>query len=236
MLSQWYNHPVMEPVRLFVGRVLEFLPNVILMIVILAAGAVIAPIFRALVRRFLKLTGFDTFCQRTGLGEMLTRGGVKQTPSQLAGRIVYYLVALITFFMALYSLNLPATNALIIDFFGYLPNLLVALGIVVASYLLARFIRRSVLIAAVNAHMRQAGVLARAVQGAVLILGLAVALEHLAIGRTIVLAAFSIIFGGVVLALALAFGLAGKDLAREFLERNVKRSSEGEQPDDLKHL
>ncbi len=236
MLSQWYNRPVMEPVRLLVERVLEFLPNVILMIVLLVAGAVIARVLRALVHRFLKLTGFDTFCQRSGLGEMLTRGGVKQTPSQLAGRIVYYLVALITFFLALYALNLPATNELIIDFFGYLPNLLVALGIVVASYLLARFLRRSVLIAAVNAHMRQAGALARAVQGAVLILGFAVALEHLSIGRTIVLAAFSIIFGGVVLALALAFGLAGKDLAQEFLDRNIKGSSEDEQPDEFKHL
>jgi hypothetical protein len=236
MLSQWYDHPVMEPVRAFAAQVLAFLPNVILMLVVLAAGAVVARILRALVRRFLRVAGFDKFCQRSGLGEMLTRGGVRLTPSDLVGKILYYLIALITFFMALSALNLKATNELISDFFGYLPNLLVALAIVVTSYFIARFLRRSVLIAAVNAHMRYAGMIARAVQVTVLIFGSAVALEHLSIGRTIVLAAFSITFGGIVLALALAFGLAGKDLARNFLERNVSSATEKEPPDELRHI
>lgn len=236
MLSQWYNRPVVEPVRLFVERVLEFLPNVILMFVILAAGAVVARIIRSLVRRFLKIAGFNKFCQRSGLGEMLARGGVQQIPSELVGRILYYLIALITFFMALSALNLKATNDLISDFFGYLPNLLVALGIVATSYLLARFLRRSVLIAAVNAHMSHASAIARAVQAAVLIFGFAVALEHLSIGRTVVLAAFSITFGGIVLALALAFGLAGKDMARDFLDRTVPRQKDKEPPDEMRHV
>ncbi len=236
MLSQWYNRPVVEPVRLFVERVFEFLPNVILMIVILAAGAVVARIIRSLVRRFLKMAGFNKFCQRSGLGEMLARGGVQQTPSELVGRILYYLIALITFFMALSALNLEATNDLISDFFGYLPNLLVALGIVATSYLLARFLRRSVLIGAVNAHMSHASAIARAVQAAVLIFGFAVALEHLSIGRTVVLAAFSITFGGIVLALALAFGLAGKDMARDFLDRTVPPQKDKEPPDEMRHL
>jgi hypothetical protein len=236
MFSQWYNHPVLEPIRAFSAQVLAFLPNIILMLAVLAAGAVVARILRALVRRFLKLAGFDKFCQRAGLGEMLTRGGVRGTPSDLVGKILYYLVALITFFMALSALNLKATNDLISDFFGYLPNLLVALAIVVTSYLLARFLRRSVLIAAVNAHMSHAAAMARAVQAAVLIFGLAVALEHLSIGRTVVLAAFSITFGGIVLALALAFGLAGKDLARDFLERNVSAKTEKDPPDEIRHI
>jgi len=236
MFLQWYNHPVMEPVRRFANRVLEFLPNVILMIVVLVLGAVVARIVRFVTRRFLEIAGFDKFCERTGLCEMLSRGGIRHKPSHLVARILYYLIAVITFFMALSALNLPATNDLISDFFVYLPNILVAFGIFVTSYLLSRFLRRSVLIAAVNAHMKQAGFFARAVQIAVLILGSAVALEHLSIGRTVVLAAFSITFGGIVLALALAFGLAGRDLARDFLERNVKQSSDEKQKDQLSHL
>ncbi|MFQ5789032.1 MAG: hypothetical protein ACE5JI_01020 [Acidobacteriota bacterium] len=233
---QFYDHPVMEPVRLFVERVLEFLPNVLLMVAVLLVGALVARISRAFVRRFLKLASFDAFCQRSGLGEMLTRGGVHQSPSDLAGRIVFYLLALIFFFMAVAALDIEAINDLIASFFGYLPNLCVALGIAAASYLLSRFLHRSVLIAAVNAHVQYAGTLARSVQAAVLVLGLAVALEHLSIGRSTVLAAFSITFGGVILALALAFGLAGKDLAREFLERNLRRASGQEDKDDIQHL
>ncbi len=93
-----------------------------------------------------------------------------------------------------------------------------------------------VLIAAVNANVRQAALAARAVQAAVLIVGFAVALEHLAIGRGVVLAAFSIAFGGIVLALALAFGLAGKDIARDLLERNVKGRKDDGQTDEIDHL
>ncbi len=235
-MSQLYNHPVMEPLRLFVERVLEFLPNVMLMLAVLLVGAVFARLMRALVRRFLKLASFDGFCQRSGLGEMLAKGGTRHSPSHIAGTIVFYFLALIFFFMALSALNLKATTDLISSFFGYLPHLLVAFGILAASYLLGRFLHRSVLIAAVNAHVKQAGLLARAVQFAILVLGLAVALEHLSIGKMIVLAAFSITFGGVVLALALAFGLAGKDLARDLLEKNVRGPAKDEKPDEIQHL
>jgi hypothetical protein len=226
----------MEPVRLFLEKVLAFLPNVILMLVVLALGAVVARLLRAFVRRFLKIAKFDRFCERSGVTHMLARGGSQYTPSDIAGRIVYYLTALVTFFMALAALNIAATNQLISDFFGYLPNLLVAFGILAAGYLLARFLYRSVLIAAVNAHVGHAGAIARAAQAAVLILGCAVALEHLSIGRTVVLAAFSITFGGVILALALAFGLAGKDMAKTFLEKSLTRPSDEKPKDELTHI
>jgi hypothetical protein len=236
MLTEWYRHPVMEPVRLFIERVLAFLPNVLLMLVVLALGAVVARLLRAFIRRFLKIAGFDKFCERSGITQMLARGGSRYTPSEITGRIVYYLTALVTFFMALAALNITATNQLISDFFGYLPNLLVAFGIFAAGYLLARFLYRSVLIATVNAHLSHAGILARGVQVAVLILGCAVALEHLSIGRTVVLAAFSITFGGVILALALAFGLAGKDMAKTFLEKSLTRPPDEEPKDELTHI
>jgi Mechanosensitive ion channel, conserved TM helix len=235
-MPEIYNHPVMEPVRLLVERVLDFLPNVLLMIAVLLVGGAFAWLVRGAVRWTLKFASFDTFCQRSGLGDMLARGGIRQTPSQLAGRIVFYLIGLVVFFVALSALNLTATTELVSNFFGYLPNLLVAFAIVLVSYLLARFFHRSVLIAAVNANVRQAGLAARAVQAAILIVGFAVALEHLSIGRSIVLAAFSITFGGIVLALALAFGLAGRDLAREVLEKNVKGSKDGAEMDEMEHL
>ena len=235
-MYEFYNHPVMEPVRLLVERVLDFLPNVLLMIAILLVGGAFAWLARALVRWTLQIASFDVFCQRAGIGEMLSKGGVRLTPSQLAGRIVFYLIALVIFFVALAALNIGATTELVSNFFRYFPHLLVALVIVLVSYLVARFFHRSVLIAAVNANVRQAGLAARAVQAGILIVGFAVALEHLSIGRGVVLAAFSITFGGVVLALALAFGLAGKDIARELLERNVNARKDEGRADEIEHL
>ena len=99
MLSEWYRHPVMEPVRLFIEKVLAFLPNVIPMLVVLALGALVARLLRSFVRRFLRITGFDKFCERSGVTQMLAKGGSRYTPSEIAGRIAYYLTALVTFFM-----------------------------------------------------------------------------------------------------------------------------------------
>ncbi|MGH9463847.1 MAG: mechanosensitive ion channel family protein [Vicinamibacteria bacterium] len=235
-MSDVLNQPVMEPVRQLLARVLDFLPNVLLMIAILLVGGAFAWLVRAAVRWTLQIASFDTFCERSGIGEMLSKGGVQQTPSQLAARIVFYLIGLVVFFAALSALNIVAISELVSNFFGYLPHLVVAMLIVMVSYLVARFLHRSVLIAAVNANVRQAGLAARAVQAAILIVGFAVALEQLAIGRGVILAAFSIAFGGIVLALALAFGLAGKDLARDLLERNIQSREDKGPPDDISHI
>ena len=88
-MSEFYNHPVMEPVRLLMERVLDFLPNVLLMFALLLVGGAFAWLARAAVRWTLQIASFDTFCQRSGIVEMLSKGGVRQTPSQLAGRVVH---------------------------------------------------------------------------------------------------------------------------------------------------
>ena len=95
-------------------------------------------------------------------------------------------------------------------------------------------VRRSVLIAAVNAGVPSARLLARGAQAALLVLFAAMALEHLGLGRQVILSSFTILFGGVVFALALAFGLAGRDIAKETLER--MRSQRRPEDDSLKHL
>jgi hypothetical protein len=119
---------------------------------------------------------------------------------------------------------------------------LAALLILFAGYLLSAFVNRTVLIAAVNANLQFARALAMAAQSLVFIFFLAIALEQAGIGQGIVVATFSILFGGAVLALALAFGFGGRDLARDILERRfgksgrkAKRKTESEM-DEISHL
>ena len=100
---------------------------------------------------------------------------------------------------------------------------------------MAGFVRRSVLIAAVNAGLPSARLLAGVRASALLILFVAMALEHLGVGRQIILVSFTILFGGVVFALSLAFGLAGRDLARELLEK-LARKGDAPREDPLRHL
>ena len=105
--------------------------------------------------------------------------------------------------------------------------------------LASAFLRRSVTITAVNAGLSSGRLLGLGAQAAVLMLATAMALEHLGVGQNVILASFVILFGGLVLALALAFGLAGRELAKELLERIFTRSLQGgpdEHDDPRRHL
>jgi len=108
--------------------------------------------------------------------------------------------------------------------------------LLILGTLVAGFLRRSVLIAAVNAGLPSARLLAGGVHTALMVLFVAMALEHLGVGRQIILVSFTILFGGVVLALALAFGLAGRELARPFLQSLVRRPGAEDARDEIDPL
>jgi MFS-type transporter involved in bile tolerance (Atg22 family) len=117
--------------------------------------------------------------------------------------------------------------------FAYLPDALAALLILIAGMVLSRFLARTVLIGAVNLQLQNARLLAIGIKWLILIMAVAMALEHLHIGQQILLVAFAILFGGIVLAMALAIGLGSKDhVARSWLQM---RNEAGEE-DKLDHL
>ena len=109
--------------------------------------------------------------------------------------------------------------------FDYVPHLLAALMILVGGAILARFLARSTLIGAVNMRIRFARLLSLAVKWLVLLVAIAMALDHLGIGRSILPLAFGIVFGGIVLAAALAVGLGARDVVSRTLEQQLNESS-----------
>jgi hypothetical protein len=166
----------------------------------------------------------------------LIRGGVKYDPSHLAGRGVYWVVLLSATIAALGALNLQPINQFAQSFLAYMPHLFVAALILLAGFLLSNFISQAVLIAAVNANLRPARIIAAASRWGVQLVAIAMALEQLGIARNIVVVGFGITLGGLVLAASIAFGLGAKDLAKEYLEQRFShRGAEGGS-DDLRHL
>jgi len=122
-------------------------------------------------------------------------------------------------------------------FFAFLPNLIVSLFMLVIGVVFSKFLARSVLIGAVNAQIRSAKLLSFAVELLIMIFTLSLALEQLGIGKTTIVATFSILFGGIVLGLAIAFGLGGRHLAREFLDRRLGTTLHDEEEDKhFRHL
>jgi len=166
-----------------------------------------------------RLLRFDAFCERQGFTGALRAAGVARPPSAATTRLAFWLVVFVFLVFSLAALNVPALNEMISRLFLLLPQVIAAFIILLAGYLLSAFLHRAVLLAAVNAGVPRARPLASAVQILVLLFTVAVALEQVGIGRGIVLATFSIAFGTIGLALALAFGYAARDMARSVLER-----------------
>jgi len=220
----------------FGERLAAFGPNLLAMALIVLAGLLLAGLVRLGLRFLLPRLGFDRLAQRTGLATMLQKGGIAAPPSRVLAVGAAWAVVAVFVLLGIGALNLQFAMDLLSRAFSYLPNLLIALALVLLGSLAAAFVRRSVLIAAVNAGLPSARLLAGGVRTGLMVLFIAMALEHLGVGRQVMLTSFAIMFGGVVLALALAFGLAGRDLARELLEGALKPGGEGPHGDELRHL
>jgi uncharacterized membrane protein YbhN (UPF0104 family) len=151
----------------------------------------------------------------------------------LLARIVGGVVVFAFLLIALSNLNLAVLDHLIERVFDYLPNVIVAVIIVFLGYTLGNFLGRAALIASVNAGMQFSRLVGRFIRYLIMMLGILIALEQLGIGKETVLLTFAILFSGIVLALAIAFGLGGRNLAREYLE---KRFREKPADDDIQHL
>ena len=221
----------------FLGKVITFLPNLLAMITILIIGFLIAWIVKKFIFRFLKAIQFDKVSERWGLVEVLSKGGLTYSPASLLSRFFYWVIVLITLIMGINALDVPATQNFIAQFFNYLPHLFAAILILIVGYLIAIFLGQAALIAAVNAQMESARLLGRSVRWFIIILSLTMALYHLGIAEKVIIAAFTIIFGGIVLALSIAFGWGGRELAKEFLERLYrKREEEEKDQDHISHI
>ena len=212
----------------FLGKITTFLPNLLVMMTILIVGFLIAWLVKKLLLHFLGAIQFDKLSERWGLTHVLSKGGVSYLPSHLLSQLFYWIIALITLILGINALEVAATQALITKFFNYLPHVFAAILILIVGYLIAIFLGQATLIAAVNLQLDSARLFSRAVRWFVIILALTMALYHLGIAENVVIVAFTIILGGIVLALAIAFGWGGRDLAKDFLEKLYKRKGRDE--------
>ncbi|MBI5025337.1 MAG: hypothetical protein HZC12_01130 [Nitrospirae bacterium] len=224
---------VIEPSNRFFDKVLEFLPHLLMAILILITGIILAMILKGLFSRFFRVINLDRFSERAGLMEMLRKGGIKESASNLLAKIIGWLTIVVFIILSVRALDVPAVERILEKFFLYMPNIFVAALILFFGYLLSNFFGRAALIASVNAGLKVSGLIGKLVKITVFLLSITMALEQLGIGRGTIVVTFAIVFGGIVLALAIAFGLGGKDVAREYLEKKLRGE---EEKDDIEHL
>ncbi len=227
---------IFEPIDALFLKFKVFVPNLLAMMVILLAGIVLAHIFKIVLVKSLNALNFDSWSDRMGFTKLMRKGDLWAKPTMIAGQIVFWSMIIVTLMSALSALQIPTIDLLVNQFFGYIPRLFSAAIILIVGYVLSGFVCRTVLIGAANSGFHYAKLLAQAIHTLLLVLILAMVMEQLQIAPSIVLAAFSIIFGGIVIALAIAFGVGGIDTARRIIEKEAAPERDGEAKDKIEHI
>ena len=217
------------------SQLVSLLPGILALILALLVSAVVAGVLAAVLRRSLMSVEFDRRLPRWGF-PTLAEWSPSKSPTLLVTRAIALIIMLIGFLVGVSAFDVALTSQLVMRLFEYLPNVLAAVVVLVAGTIIARFLARSVLIGAVNMNLQYAPLLSAGVKWLVMVLAVAMALEHLAIGGGIIRMAFAILFGGIVLALALAVGLGSKELVSRSLEREASRTAAHGSREPVSHL
>jgi Conserved TM helix len=217
------------------SRMASLLPGIAALVVALLVSAAVARILAAIVRRSLTSINFDKRATQWGF-RTLAELSPSKSPTRLAARVTAWTVMLTGFLIGMSALDGALTSQLVTRLFAYLPNVLAAVVVLVAGSIIAQFLARSVLIGAVNMNLQYARLLSAGVKWLVNVLAVAMALEHVGIGGDIIRLAFAILFGGIVLALALAVGLGSKELVSRSLDREASKASNQSRQEQVGHL
>lgn len=203
--------------------VVAYLPALMIAVTLLVLGWVVAKVVRRLVIRLLRKMRIDEAAERAGIDDFLVQGGVRFTTVTLIATGIYWMIVLGVFVAVLEGLGVTAAGELLRRMFNYLPNLLLAVGILVFGTLFSRVTGAVVYTYLSNLGTEAAAPIAAVARYAVLVFAIFMAAEQLAVQSTILVSAFQIAFGALCLALALAFGLGGREWAASVIARYMRR-------------
>jgi hypothetical protein len=205
------------------NEMLTVVPDLLLALALLVVGWLVARALRKLSVRALRLLKVDEFAERSGFEDFLVRGGVEMTAVTLVSSAVYWLVLLGVFLALLDALGLQAARLLLERIAGFIPNLIVAVGILVFGSLLARIGGALVFSYLSNIATPAAGPVAALARYALLAFVVFMAAEQLAVRSEVLISGFQIAFAAVCLAAALAFGLGGRAWAAQVIARYTRK-------------
>jgi len=210
---------LLEPARAFLIQLGAFLPRLGLALLILLAGFLVAKAARFAIEKGLRAINFHIVTQRSGMDGFLQRGGAEFDTTRLFGVLVYWVVILAALIVAFNSLGLSYVTELLSRVMFFVPRVVVALLILAFGTYFARFVGNAVITYCRGIGVRDAEALGRLARYAILAFVIMIALDEIEIGGAILTNAFLIILSGLVLAMALAFGIGGRDWAAARLEQ-----------------
>jgi hypothetical protein len=213
----------------------HYLPRLIVMLILAVVGWLIAYVVKVILRSILRLIKFDRLSENAGASQLLTKAALPSATEMLS-RFVFWVTWLGFFLLGVNVLGILGLQEQIARFFLFLPHLFVSVLILFFGMLAAGFAARAALLAAVNANVPSPRLLSLAVRSIIMVFVLSIVFEELGLAEQTMLVAFGIAFGALMLGLAIAFGIGGRDLARRFLEEKFVRIRKDRDEDELSPL
>ena len=206
----------------FFQQLSAFLPKLIGAAIILIVGWIVAKIVRTLSVKFLKLIRFNVVTEKARVDQFLADGGVKRSAIEIIGSLFYWLIMLIVILTAFNSLGLTAASALFNQVFLFIPNIIVAVLVLILGLFLANLLSVAVVTYLKNIEIENAETIGKLINYAIIIFVISISLTQLNIGTELISSAFLLVFGALCLAMALAFGIGGKEWAAGVINKYFK--------------
>ena len=220
LLMQSQSEGMFQPLENALSTFLSYIPQLIGALIILIVGYIVAKVLQAVVGRVLQGIGFDRWMERGGIKQFFDRAETNQTPASILGALVFWFVFIIAITMAADALGIPQVSAVLAQLIAYIPNIIAAILILILAALLANFI------SGIVRGATGSDILASIAQYAIIVYAVFAALTQLGVAVQLTANTFLIVLGAVALAAAIAFGIGGREVAQDILEKAYNRSSD----------
>lgn len=204
----------------------QLLPGGVVALIVLVAGLILATLVRMLAGRLLEAAGFNRLCDKTGISELLRKGGVGYSPARLVAHTAHWVILLASVLWALHVLGVSVVTIWLNQLGAALPALLTAVGIGIVGYAVVVFLANVVSTIARNAAFAHPDLLRRTVKWLGTMLVVWVAIDHLGVQLRLISFTLQILLAAAAFGLALAFGLGCKDMARDAMQRFLRNLRE----------
>jgi len=199
-----------------------YLPTFLTILSVLVLGWVAARVISKGIARLLREIHFDTMCQHLGLAGILRKGGIKRTSSDVIGCMVYWVIMITVLATSVKIFGLPLVDDMVNRLFSYVPSVIGAVFVLIFGMILGNFISSLVRVVASNTDIPRPDIMGMLTKYAIVLFAVTIFLHEIGLGALVTGTSISTLFTSVCLALALAFGLGGRDTAARYLERLKK--------------
>lgn len=213
-----YNTLIVEPFLEVMARVGAFIPTLLIALFILIIGGLIVYLVDKLLSRLFKTIDLDKIAGKIGVSDILKKGGVKYKFSELVIIFIYWILTIAVLFMTLKALGFTMVSALADKVLAYIPDVISGAVILIVGLLVAKVVSGFIYFVAKTIDAPLAEGLSTLSKMAIVIYVAIMYLKEVGFFSLFVGLHYTILLGGVVLALAIAFGLAGRDIASKYLD------------------